>query len=386
MIELAAALRKRLFSLVPDDVSLVVSSDPSNKGYLSGYHSVIHDIAMDYRSAVLATRERASLVLTAADAGPALELLKDQDLLFRYGEFYFETHGDGGPRGYNVPGRPGFDEAFMDALDAVAGGRGLVGVDRSDGDLLWRICADRIGEGRIVDVTPAFRQARRTKTAGEISLLRRSTELVEAGLKSVIANARVGMTEIDLARLIATELFGGGAIPRIVSVTSGPRSALADAYATDRKIMAGDMIRIDTAATYQGYWSDMARCFVFGEPSARQASTYASLLLGLEEELKAVKPGVTANHLFDVAVSTVRSNGIAHYKRQHCGHGIGLKTYDSPVVNSKDTTMLEPGMCLCLETPYYELNLDGMMVEDTIVVTDKGYEPITTISRELFVL
>ena len=385
MIELAAALRKRLFALVPDDVSLVVSSDPSNKGYLSGYHSIIHDIAPDYRSAVLATRDRASLVLTAADAGPGLELLKDPDLLFRYGEFYFETHGDS-PKGYNVPGRPSFDEAFADALAALAPGRGLVGVDRSDGDLLWRICSEKLGESRIVDVTPAFRQARRTKTSGEISLLRRSTELVEAGLKSVIANARVGMTEIDLSRLISTELVGGGAIPRIVSVTSGPRSALADTYATDRKIMAGDMIRIDTAATYQGYWSDMARCFVFGEPSARQASIYAALLLGLEEELKAVKPGVAANHLFDVAMSTVRSNGIAHYKRQHCGHGIGLKTYDSPIVNSKDTTLLEPGMCLCLETPYYQLNLDGMMVEDTIVVTDKGYDPITTISRELFVL
>lgn len=51
--------------------------------------------------------------------------------------------------------------------------------------------------------------------------------------------------------------------------------------------------------------------------------------------------------------------------------GIGLRTYDLPLINSTDKTKLLDGMCLCVETPYYELNLDGMMAEDT---------------RELFVL
>ncbi len=48
--------------------------------------------------------------------------------------------------------------------------------------------------------------------------------------------------------------------------------------------------------------------------------------------------------------------------------------------------MLTQGMTLCLETPYYEFHKYGMMVEDTVVVTAKGYEPITTLGRELFVL
>jgi Xaa-Pro aminopeptidase len=42
-------------------------------------------------------------------------------------------------------------------------------------------------------------------------------------------------------------------------------------------------------------------------------------------------------------------------------------------------------MCLSVETPFYELGWGGMMIEDTIMVTETGYEPVTTISRELFV-
>ncbi len=36
--------------------------------------------------------------------------------------------------------------------------------------------------------------------------------------------------------------------------------------------------------------------------------------------------------------------------------------------------------------PYYEIGVDGMMVEDMIRVTETGYEPLTTISRELVVI
>jgi Xaa-Pro dipeptidase len=47
---------------------------------------------------------------------------------------------------------------------------------------------------------------------------------------------------------------------------------------------------------------------------------------------------------------------------------------------------MEAGMCFCLETPYYQLGWGGMMVEDTILVTERGYEPVTTIPRKLYVL
>jgi len=114
--------------------------------------------------------------------------------------------------------------------------------------------------------------------------------------------------------------------------------------------------------------------------------TYAALLAGLEEQLATVRAGVPAHVLFDVAMKAVQSNGLPNYRRQHCGHGIGLRSYDSPTINATDTTVLIEGMCLCLETPYYTLGLDGMMVEDTIRVTVDGYEPITTLSRELLVL
>jgi len=382
---LASELREKFFRETPDDIAIVVSSDPTNKAYLSGYVSMAHDLAPSYRSAVLASRDRASLVVSAADAGPAFEFVGETGLIHRYGEFYFETT-ENGPTDFLRPAERDFATAFRKAIDAIGPTDGLIGVDRTNDDVVWDLCRKIFGERRIADVSRYFGAARATKSPGEVARLREATKLVEDGYRRIIEQARSGMTEIDLATMITDAMVAGGAVPRFVSVTSGPRSALADTYSTRRVIARGETIRIDAGCTVDGYWSDMARTFVFGEPDARQTRTYAALLAGLEEQLATVRAGVPANVLFDVAMKAVQSNGLPNYRRQHCGHGIGLRSYDSPTINATDTTALIEGMCLCLETPYYTLGLDGMMVEDTIRVTADGYEPITTLSRELLVL
>ena len=83
MTELARELRGKFFREVSDDIMLVVSSESANKAYLSGYVSMSHDVAPHYRSAVLATRTSASLVVSAGDAAPAFELLGDAGLIHR---------------------------------------------------------------------------------------------------------------------------------------------------------------------------------------------------------------------------------------------------------------------------------------------------------------
>ena len=383
-LQLAARAREKVFREAGEDVGVILSSNAANKGYLSGYFSVLHDLNPRYRCAVLAQRQRASLVVGAADAGPALETLGDEGLLFRYGVFFFESEPGIGPSGYDRPGASSFEEAFAAAAAAIVNGREVVGVDRSNDDLLWDLSRQRFGEARVKDVTDAIARARKIKFPGEIERLTVATRLVEAGLAAVASQARVGMTEWEIAAMMTAAMNKGGGVPRLVSVTSGPRSALADCYPSHRRVDAGDLLRIDAGCVVEGYTSDMARTFVFGEPDGRQAAAYRAIHVGLEEELNHVRAGLGVADLFEETVKVVRQNGIPTYQRQHVGHGLGLAGgYDFPVIAPATRGVFETGMCLCLETPYYVLGWGGMMIEDTIIVTDDGYEPITTTSRDL---
>ncbi|SMF47520.1 Xaa-Pro aminopeptidase [Tistlia consotensis] len=383
-LDLAAEARRKVFEQAGDDVGVIVASHPPIKGYLSGYFSMHHDLNPRYLSAVVAGRETAALVVSAADAGPAVEALGDPALVHRYGFFCFEAAGPADPQGYDGPGSPGFEEAVVAALAATAPAGTVIGVDRSNGDGLWTLIREARGVDRVVDVTRAIGEARKTKLDGEVARIAKATKLVEEGIQAVVAEAAVGMTELEAASLIAACMVRGGGNPRLISVTSGPRSALADCYPKSRKVEPGDLLRIDAGCVVQGYTSDMARTLVFGEPDRLQATRYNAIRVGLEEELQMIRAGASTRRIFEDTVGIVRRSGIPTYRRQHVGHGIGLAgSYDFPLLAPGSDATLEAGMCLCVETPYYVLGWGGMMVEDTIRVTETGYEPITTIPRDM---
>ena len=118
------------------------------------------------------------------------------------------------------------------------------------------------------------------------------------------------MTELELSTTIASEMRAGGGVPRFVVVTCGERSALADAYATCAKLRTGDLVRFDIGCTVDGYWADMARSAVVGEPS-REQGIVARLLLagGLADDGAARHVGpVTVDRAADIEAHEIASS------------------------------------------------------------------------------
>ena len=94
------------------------------------------------------------------------------------------------------------------------------------------------------------------------------------------------------------------------------------------------------------------------------------------------RPGTRVSELFTAAVEVARK-GSPEYQRTHIGHGIGLELYEPPSINPASDIILEEGMVFNVEPPYYELGLGGFQVEDTVVVTDKGFRFLTSLDRGL---
>jgi Xaa-Pro aminopeptidase len=303
-----------------------------------------------------------------------------------FGKFYFES-----PTG-EVPST--WADRYSSLAEAVAVALGELGVTSG------RIGLDTAGLGpneapvraslpdgvEVVDATAWARSARACKTEPEIALLRRSAELSVQGIDRAVAAATPGMTERDLARLVAATMVEGDAMPKFVIVTSGPRSALADAIVTDRAIQPGDLVRFDVGCLFHGYWSDIGRTAVVGEPTALQRSRYDAIYAAEQAQLEAAKAGLIAADLFDLGMKTVEAGGIKGYRRQHCGHGIGAEVYEHPIIAAGVDAPLLAGMTYCFETPYYELGWGGMMVEDTVVVTEDGAVSFTDTDRTLRVI
>jgi Xaa-Pro dipeptidase len=247
--------------------------------------------------------------------------------------------------------------------------------------------AETLPRATFVPGSSALEWVRRVKTEEEIRRIRAAARITERAIQAAAGIAVEGVTEHELMCEFRRSIVSQGAIPRFNLIRIG-RNAVAGQVLPDRTpLKLGDTIWFDAGCTYCGYWSDVARNVSLGEPSSRVQSVYQAMLEGEERGIAATRPGMTGGELFDLTVEAVREAGVPGYRRHHVGHGIGGEVYEQPLLAPNNKTVIEEGMVLNIETPYYEFGLGALHVEDPYVVGSDGHNQLlTTLSRELWVM
>ena len=228
-----------------------------------------------------------------------------------------------------------------------------------------------------------FTRIRMVKTEEEIKRLRGAVQVTEKAILEAVGMATEGVTEGEMAKGFEKALIDQGAEPLFTCLRIGRLTAFGQCRAGDTPLRKGDRIWFDVGCRYQGYSSDIARTFAFGDIGERARRFYQAILEGEERGLEAIKAGVKAEEVFRVTVDAVRNAGIPNFRRGMVGHGMGIWLYDPPMLAPGDETVLEEGMVLDIEPPYYEIGTGALAVEDTLVVTKGRPELLTTISRNL---
>ncbi|TKI06598.1 M24 family metallopeptidase [Martelella alba] len=359
--------------------ALIVSSVESMH-YATGYDSMPARLKKTYAFAAVLTADECRLIVPSADFAPAIDAGIPPENITPFGTFFFS--GDSPSNTLRV--RHGdFDGALREVLASVKARRALVewqGIPPSSANTLSAWC------DHLTDAGLWLLQARSRKLPAELTLLRAVSVLTEQAIEAGIAAAAVGMTDKEVSNVVAAAMSAAGGLPDNVTVAGGPRSALADVFSTERPLARGDLLRFDIGCTYYGYRSDMARTAVMGEPTPLQQFRYDALLTGWDVATGLAKPGAVAGAIFAQTVAAVEAAGLKPFRRQHVGHAIGLLGYEWPVIVPGNDAVLQAGQTFCLETPYYEPGWGGMMVEDTGVITEAGFDSFTTIDRGLRVI
>ncbi|WP_221031906.1 M24 family metallopeptidase [Actomonas aquatica] len=126
-----------------------------------------------------------------------------------------------------------------------------------------------------------------------------------------------------------------------------------------------------------GYWGDMTRTFLRGEPSDVQRDLVAAVAKAQKAATKAIKAGVYAdsvhaesNRVFDeLGYKTERTAEGAVGFFHGTGHGLGLAIHESPRLGSVHRK-LKKGMVVTVEPGLYYPGLGGCRIEDVVQVTD----------------
>jgi Xaa-Pro aminopeptidase len=243
-------------------------------------------------------------------------------------------------------------------------------------------------ELKVVSIPELFRRLRMIKSPVEIERMAEAARVTEGAILASAFSAGLGTTQRQLANVFSQTALAANCSIRSDNASIGRGSALGNLNSPRDVVENGSILRFDVGVHYQGYASDVARCFTFRSVGDKERQYHAALEAGQEKAFEMLKPGVAACEIFEAAVARVRAAGILHYQRTHVGHGLGIAGagYEPPLLAPGDRTPLEPGMVLCVETPYLELGFGGLQVEDMVVITQAGFRPLTHSARELRVV
>jgi Xaa-Pro aminopeptidase len=236
---------------------------------------------------------------------------------------------------------------------------------------------------------PVLRELRMRKDETEIAALRQAGAAIDRVHARMAEWLRPGRTEAEVGADIAAAIVEEGHdSAEFVIVGSGPNSASPHHGLSDRVIEPGDVVVIDIGGPVpDGYNSDSTRTYAVGEPRhADVADTYAVLQAAQAAAVAAVRPGVTAQDVDAAARTIISDAGFGDYFIHRTGHGIGLDVHEDPYIVGGNDLPLEPGMAFSVEPGIYLPGRWGARIEDIVVVTGTGVEPLNRRPHELVVL
>jgi len=242
---------------------------------------------------------------------------------------------------------------------------------------------------------PALLAARAVKTGEEVELLREAQRASEAAVADLLPAIAPGVREVELAGRFLAAMAGRGVtachvepifcvIPRHArdAPWTFPGSVPYRELTSERRLVAGDQVMIDTGMLHAGYMADFGCTWVCGgDPGAADRALRARWHAITEAVLDACRPGATAAELHRAALAANGPGRPAPWPRPlYLAHGLGLGGVEPPFVGTdlgletEARTVLEPGMVLVLEPYAWEEGLGGYRAEQTIVITPHGFE------------
>lgn len=286
-------------------------------------------------------------------------------------------------------GTIGIEESFGAVAPALS-----VGESATVNIQTWQMLKKAMPKAILTDTTELINALRILKTPAEIEKLRIANEITSFGLAAFKENAIEGISEIELAALAnkAVMVKGSGykgvksvrGFAQISSAKGTERAWRPQVITTNRKLQQGDIVLLEFGVIADGFWADITRLAVIGEPNEKQKEIYSLILKAQKAAIEKIKPGIRMSDVDKAARNIIEQAGYGEYFIHITGHGIGWRYHEfPPLLGPGNNELLAEGMVTSVEPGVYIPGFGGMRMEDNVAVGKKGADILSTFSRDL---
>ena len=244
----------------------------------------------------------------------------------------------------------------------------------------------------------------RLKNAQDVEGIRRAGRLVVDTLDLAESHIKPGIKTDDINKLVHEFTVKHGATPAPLNYRGYPKSVcvsinevICHGIPGERVLRDGDIVNVDVTSILNGYYADASKTFFVGEPGADAKKIVVVARTSLKVGLDQVRPDNTIGDI-GWAIQRYAEGAGCSVVREFVGHGVGFDFHEPPQVphygRKGEGVPLVPGMVFTVE-PMINLGKKALYVlednwtavtedgslsaqfEQTVVVTDTGYESLT---------
>ena len=269
--------------------------------------------------------------------------------------------------------------ALARALRASGLEKSRVAVD----DMRIAYLLEKIGMTDVVCIPGenVFRKIRMVKSDAEIAMMRVAGDNNARATMNAIAQIQAGMRYGEVEQLFRLECakLGANSVSFVAGIQLGGFP--------DDVTVPGKPFMIDAVSHTGHYHGDFARTVCIGEPGPEVLRRAAANKAGRDAFVELVRPGARFSELKHAARQAQVKSGMPPEIIIVNAHTVGLEHDDNAgrldipfgmPFYVPDDVVLEPGMALTVDLPYFEVGFGGGHHEDLLLVTDTGYEPLNT--------
>lgn len=266
--------------------------------------------------------------------------------------------------------------------------KGKVGID-----MMKFAMVDKLQKGfpdvEFVDGYCVVEGAQIVKNQDEITLLSVAAQMADIGMTTMLDHLGEGVTEIECSAAATQKLMllGSEDIAYYPLCESGKHGWDTYKYPTNKRMRNGDMIWMDCGVPFFcGYTGDIARTAVVGKPSDLQRKIYSGIYDMLWYATDELRPGNSIDKPLEAANRAAEKHGMKDWVYFGIlGHGVGTDLHIAPTIGDssvkgeikREVDTLCENMVISLEPGIFYRGVGGGALENMILITEHGPEPMT---------
>jgi len=202
------------------------------------------------------------------------------------------------------------------------------------------------------------------KSHDEIALMREAGLVVHEVLDELSKIAAPGITLDELDAVAKRETERRGAACAFIGLYGFPKhicisvnDQVVHGIPGKRKLLDGDLVKLDHGAVVKGWYGDAARTVPVGKISPEAQKLVDATRESLEAAIRAMVPGNRISDIGAAVQGVIEPHGFG-IVRDYVGHGIGKRPHEDPQVpnygpalwtRGQPNPRLRPGMVLAVE-------------------------------------